>query len=90
MIVSPVQFAIRYRVARLRDVAPGAGGPGQETAMVDEVREFRTLDGADRYQDQLLADGKPTVLQYGLLRWMTHAEVTAEARRLQAEGGRLQ
>lgn len=88
MILAPGEFSYRYRVVRLIYV-PQPDDPGEETAFGDQAREFRTLAGAEAYHQHLVDPGRAAILQVGLLRWLSHEEAQAEAKRLLAAGSHL-
>lgn len=86
MIVHDGDFSFRYRVALVYGM--GANEPDEdEYAFTSTPREFRTLKGAETYQQTL---GRASVLQVGIVRWMSNEEAMSEALRLQAAGGQMQ
>ncbi len=83
-------FEFRYRVVEVIGVSPEIEMPDGHV-LAEHVyegvdsREFRTVDGAEKYADKLQHRGRggwPTVIQTGKLNWLTAAGVEAECARV--------
>ncbi len=77
MLIRVGDHAFRYRVVRFWTTIPG-DTEADEAAYGDEPREFKTLAGAEKYRDEIVATGHKALLQVGVVRWMSHDEAEAE------------
>jgi hypothetical protein len=75
MIVYPHSVALRYRVLT------EAWDSG--SAVLADVREFKTLKGAEAYQRSVPGS---SIIQYGVLQWFDDEGASAEMVRLSREG----
>lgn len=74
----------RYRVGAV------AGG-GEDWASLHDVREFRTLRAAERYQEELTkAQPFPVLLQVGVVYWTSYEDAQARVEKAVSDGWRLQ
>lgn len=85
MILRSRSATFRYRVARVHAVYSDG-----EAASIDEVREFRTLVAAEKYQKRLTDEGETAVLQVGVLQWLPHEEASDRMMELQRQGMSLE
>lgn len=70
MIVRPRTATFRYRVGHLAHVYESASS-SRPVGHLYNVREFKSLESAQRYGAQLHARGDNALLQVGVLQWMT-------------------
>lgn len=87
MIVRPRSVTFHYRVGSLTHVStPEPDIDYQGSAFVDDMREFKTLEGALGYKKRLETDGSPTFIQYAVVQWLGYDEACEVMEKLAADG----
>jgi hypothetical protein len=78
---------VQYRVGVVVHSSTTNDGSGEPVLYVESVKEFKTIRKAEAYQRRLAQDeGRVTVLQVGVIQWMTNDDATDAMARLQREG----
>lgn len=67
MILRPRSATFRYRVG---DLFAQLGDESRPVGSLHNVREFKSLERARRYSDELAARGGNALLQVGVVQWM--------------------
>lgn len=91
MIIHMKSATFRYRAGRIVHVFESSdlsdGKRTEPSVMVDDVKEFRTLKAAKKYQSKLPGN---TFLQFGVLQWASGEEASKVLFDLQSNGARLE
>lgn len=85
-MIAGIDVTFRYRVGWAIAVSEDAEGPW---ASLHDVREFRSMPGAEAYQKQLAEQGRPALLQVGVLQWVTPEQAEKMAHDAVSSGSRL-
>lgn len=82
-MIAGIDATYRYRVGLVM------GEYDDGSISLHEVREFRTLAGAEGYRDELAARGYVAIVQVGLLLWTSPEDAERRLMAAQSEGARL-
>ena len=82
-MIAGVDVTFRYRVGW------AIAAHADDAVSLHEVREFRTLAGAEAYQEELAGQGRTALLQVGVLQWTTPEQAEALVAAAVTEGARL-
>lgn len=85
-MIAGIDVTFRYRVGWAIAVSEDDGGPW---ASLHDVREFRTMAGAEAYQREIAEQGRAALLQVGVLQWLTPEQAEEMARDAVSAGSRL-
>lgn len=66
------RFEVRHRVI---DVLANLGTDDEPYIASREIREFKTVQGAEKLRDLWIAEGRIVLLQHAPLLWLTDAEL---------------
>lgn len=81
-MIAGIDVTFRYRV--------GWAVPLDVDAVsLSDVREFRTLAAAERYQQEVSSSGRAALLQVGVLQWLSPEQAEQMAKDAVASGSRL-